>query len=73
MQFKGYIFNLVTDRATGAHWNLPGHSLVNLKVIILEQTKRNNEGHCRDVKNIKQESWTPLKGLLLKKLIYGGI
>ena len=35
---RGYIINQVTNKATGAHWNLPGHSLADLRVTILEQT-----------------------------------
>ena len=27
---RGYITNQVTSKATGAHWNLPGHSLADL-------------------------------------------
>ena len=45
---KGYITNQVTNRATGAHWNLPGHSLAHLKVIILEQIRKNDEEYCRE-------------------------
>ena len=30
----------MTDRATGAHFNLPGHSLADLKITILEQVKK---------------------------------
>ena len=40
---RGYILNQVTSRATGAHWNLPGHSLADLRVTILEQCKKNSE------------------------------
>ena len=36
---RGYVVNNITDRATGAHFNLPGHSLANLKITILEQVK----------------------------------
>ena len=30
---RGYVSNQVTSRATGAHWNLPGHSLAHLRVL----------------------------------------
>ena len=36
---RRYIFNQVVSRTTGAHFNLPGHSLADLSIIILEQTK----------------------------------
>ena len=38
-EHRGYINNQVLSKATGAHFNLPGHSLANLKVTILEQTR----------------------------------
>ena len=43
-----YIFNQVISRATGAHFNLPGHSLAQLKVTILEQTKYNDEEYRKE-------------------------
>ena len=39
----GYVRNGRLDKATGAHFNLPGHSLADLTVNILEQSKRNND------------------------------
>ena len=45
---RGYITNQVTSKATGAHWNLPGHSLADLRVIILEQTKYRNEEYRKE-------------------------
>ena len=40
---RGYIINQVVSRATGPHFNLPGHSLADLSVTILEQTKSDPE------------------------------
>ena len=40
---RGYISTQVESRATGAHFNLPGHSLADLSVTILEQTKSDPE------------------------------
>jgi hypothetical protein len=45
---RGYIINQVTSRATGAHFNLPGHSLAHLKVTILEQTRSNDEEYRKE-------------------------
>ena len=42
-EHRGYISNLVLSRATGAHWNQPGHSLADLKIVILEQSKNSSE------------------------------
>ena len=44
----GYIRNQVISRATGAHFNLPGHSLAELQVTILEQTKFNDEENRKE-------------------------
>ena len=38
-EHRGYIINQVTSKAAVAHWNLPGHSLADLKVKILEKKK----------------------------------
>ena len=42
-EHRGYIINQVTSKSTGAHWNLSGHSLDHLKVLILEQVKSKDE------------------------------
>ena len=39
---RGYIINQVVSKATGAHFNLPGHSLAHLKITILEQIRNSN-------------------------------
>ena len=36
----GYIKNQDTDKVTGAHFNLPGHDLSNLKITVLEIPKK---------------------------------
>ena len=38
----GYIHTIHTNTATGRHFNLPGHSLADLSVIIIEQVKKKN-------------------------------
>ena len=45
---RGYISNQVTSRATGAHFNLPGHSLADMKFTVLEQVKYNDEQYRRE-------------------------
>ena len=47
-EHRGYISNQVISKATGAHWNLPGHSLADLRVTILEQTKYKNEEYRKE-------------------------
>ena len=44
----GYIIIQVTNRATGAPWNLPRHSLADLKVTILEQTNTKDEEYRKE-------------------------
>ena len=39
-EHRGYVTNQHTDKATGAHFNAEGHSLSDLKIIILEQVKK---------------------------------
>ena len=39
----GYISNQVISQATGAHFNLPGHSLANLTIKIMMMNTGNNE------------------------------
>ena len=38
-EHRGYVVNQTTSNATGAHFNSPGHSLSDMKVLILEQVK----------------------------------
>ena len=38
----GYIRTQKLEKATGKHLNLPGHSLSNMEVLILEKVKINN-------------------------------
>ena len=47
---RGYIVNQHIDKATGAHYNQPGHSLANLKVTILEQVKVNCDMYRKERK-----------------------
>ena len=47
-EHKGYIAQQVSSRATGHHWNLPGHSLADLKVTILEQSKSKEEDYRKE-------------------------
>ena len=42
-EHRGYIVNRHIDKATGAHFTSPGHSVSNLTITILEQVKYNNE------------------------------
>ena len=45
---RSYISNQVIARATGAHFNLPGHSLADMRYTIIEQVRYNNEAYRRE-------------------------
>ena len=36
---RGYVVNNHSDKATGSHFTLPGHSLANMRCTVLEQVK----------------------------------
>ena len=38
-EHRGYIVNSLTNTATGAHFTSPGHSLSDMRILILEQVK----------------------------------
>ena len=38
-EHRGYVFNKETDKATGAHFTMPGQSLADLRVSAIEHTK----------------------------------
>ena len=39
-QHVGYVKNKITHQATGHHFNLPGHSISNMKVTIIEKVEK---------------------------------
>ena len=47
----GYVRNQHLDKATGLHFNLPGHTLADLTVTVLEQSKRNNDPYRKQSRN----------------------
>ena len=44
---RGYVVNN-HNTATGAHFNLPGHSVANISVTILEQVKKDDENYRKE-------------------------
>ena len=40
-EHRGYVKNKQTDKATGKHFNLPGHTVANLKISVIEQVRYN--------------------------------
>ena len=45
---RGYVTNKVTSQATGEHFNLPGHSLADLRVSVVEQTSRKGSEYRKE-------------------------
>ena len=46
---RGYINNQVVSVTTGDHFNLPGHSLANMKITLLEKVKVNNDLYRKEM------------------------
>ena len=44
-QHRGYINNKQTKKAAGFHFNLPGHSVSDMQVTVLEKVKYNDEAY----------------------------
>ena len=42
---KGHVNDKQTKRATGYHYNLPGHSVADMKVAILDKVKYSTESY----------------------------
>ena len=47
-QHLGYVRNNIKTRATGAHFNLAGHGMKNMKFTILEQVRSNDLLYARE-------------------------
>ena len=47
-EHRGYVKNHNLKQATGLHFNTPGHSLDNMKFIIIEKSKETNENYRKE-------------------------
>ena len=45
---RGYVVNNQLTKATGEHFNLPGHSLADLSVKAIERAKVNSALYCKE-------------------------
>ena len=45
---RGYITNKVLSSPTGEHFNLPGHSLADMRTSVIEQVKKNDEYYRKE-------------------------
>ena len=41
-EHNGYVRSKITSKATGYHFNLPGHSISNIKVTVIEKVKKSD-------------------------------
>ena len=48
MEHRGYISNIFSNKATGHHFNLPGHSINNVTVTIIEKVKKNDTQYRKE-------------------------
>ena len=63
-----YVRNQILDKATGEYFSLPGHSLSDLSITVIEQSKRNNYLHIKERKEYHINQFnTFYKGLNTKK------
>ena len=51
-EHKGYVRNNIISRATGADFNLSGHSIHNMTVTIIAKVKKMDELYRKNMKNI---------------------
>ena len=47
-QHVGYARNKMLSQATGEHFNLPGHTMHNMKLTVLEQVKSKDPVYARE-------------------------
>ena len=47
-EHRGYIQNKNLDQATGAHFNLPAHSVANMKMTIKEQVMKQSDAYRKE-------------------------
>ena len=64
----GYVTNQLTDKATGAYFNSAGHSLSDLKIIILEQVKKKDTEYRKQREKYFIRKFNTLNIVLNKKI-----
>ena len=70
----GYVRNQTLDKATGEHFSLPRHSLSDLSITVIEQSKRNNNLYRKEREEYYINCFnTFYKGLNKKKNYRGGL
>ena len=45
---RGYVSRAETDKATGAHFTMPGHSLADLRITVIEHLKGRNSEYRKE-------------------------
>ena len=67
-EHRGYVVNGDTTKATGHHFSLPGHSLVDLQVNAIEQVKKKDILYRREREEYHIRRYNTLYKGLNKKL-----
>ena len=48
LQHRGYVRRQETDMATGSHFNLPGHSMADMTISVLERISNPDEQYRKE-------------------------
>ena len=67
-EYRGYVSNQHIDKATGAHFNTAGHSLSDLKIIIIEQVKKKDTEYRKQREKYFTRKFNTLNIVLNKKI-----
>ena len=67
-EHRGYVTNKVTDKSTGEHFNLPGHSLADIEATVIEQTQGKGSEYRKEREHYFIRKFnTYYKGLIKQK------
>ena len=64
----GYVTSQVTDQATGAHFNLPGHTVANMKATVIEMVKKQSDVYRKERENFFIRKFNSYHAGLNKKM-----
>ena len=67
-EHRGYVTSQVTDQATGAHFNLPGHTVANMKATVIEMVKKQSDVYRKERENFFIRKFNSYHAGLNKKM-----
>ena len=71
-EHRGYVINKHMDKTTGAHFSTAGHSLSDLKIMIIEQVKKKDTEYSTQREKYFIQKFNTLNTGLNKKILRGG-